>query len=172
MFVASAKLYSSACLQQWLGMNARSRHEVQPPYGLLARGAIGGLFFGTAWGGWAYYCNLKFGKPKAIDAALTQFAFSFIVTLFFSLTVDTLYDNSKTLLGKWVFAVVLPVACMLGGLVLLHSLRGTPNIFLTVLPSTSIAAMYCLWKIAHGAWFVNRKLQRVELAGQSKTIRQ
>jgi hypothetical protein len=117
----------------------------------LARGFLWGVFFGAVWGGWAYYCNFKFSPSKALNAALTQFAFSFTVTLFFSLTVDALYHNSKTLAGKWLFAFTLPVAFMLGSLVLLHSLRGTPNIFLTVLPSTSIAAMYCLWRIAHGA---------------------
>lgn len=117
----------------------------------ILKSTVGGLLFGGLWGNWAYHCNIHFGTSKAIDAALTQFFFSFIVTLFFSLTVDHLYACSRTSLHRWVFAFALPVSFMFGSLALLHGLRGTPNVLLTVLPSTVIAALYCLFRIGRGA---------------------
>ncbi len=116
----------------------------------ILKAVAAAVFFGGLWGSWAYYCNGSFGYSKAMHAALTQFSFSFVATFIFTLVVDFLYERSTSFSGKVMLAFLLPVGAMLGSLVLIHFIRGTPRIMATVLPSTAVAACYCMLKIARG----------------------
>lgn len=129
-------------------MGAETDHVARR--GSLGKGALGGVVFATLWGGWAFYINSGAGLLTSLRAAVTQGLFSFAMTFFFSVTVDYLYARADSMAGKIVLAFLVPVGVMLSALVLVHLATGTPNILLTVGPSTSLAAAYCLAKIVRG----------------------
>lgn len=111
---------------------------------------IAACFFGLLWGGWAFFCNRSYGENVALRAFVTQFTFSFSFSFFFGISVESMYQRNKTLWGKFLFAFLLPVGVLVVLLAMLHYFRGTPNIFFTILPSSSFAGLYCIVKIAKG----------------------
>jgi len=133
--------------------NRNDPPKAKPPF---YQAFLAACFFGLLWGGWAYWANRSHGTPAATKAFVTQFSFSFIATFFFALIVEHLYLSHTSWSGKILFSGILPVSFMIALLSAVHYFRGTPNILVTVTPSSTIAALYCVQKIGRGYLAVRR----------------
>ena len=96
------------------------------------------------WGGWAYFVNERSIVSSGFAAGLTQGLASGLITLIMVRAISVLI---RTLPVDGI-AVILPafiiVTITSTGLVLLHSLSGTPNILYTIAPVISVAFAFCV----------------------------
>lgn len=120
--------------------------------GRIARSHAGhalGAF--CAMGGWAYIANSAHRPEEALTAALLQGLLSAAITLTLKTAIEKLAPRFAA--GTALWAPPLLAACLSAGLLtLLHSLAGTPEVFLTIVLPLSVATIYAtvynytLWK--------------------------
>jgi len=96
------------------------------------------------WGGWAYFVNEQSLPSSGFAAGLTQGLASGLMTLIMVRAISVLIRN----LPVNSIAVILPafiiVTISSTGLILLHTLSGTPNILSTIAPVISVAFGFCV----------------------------
>lgn len=102
---------------------------------------IAGLLF---YGGWAFIINYSHGFEKAINAALTQGGYSFVITLMLALIVEWLFVRLSHF--SWRNTMVFIIAMFLLAITsfTLNRLTGTPEILLTILPGLIVSGVYTL----------------------------
>ena len=97
------------------------------------------------WGGWAFYMNGDLGIEVRIKSGLAQGAASLIITLIMVRAVAGIYcwlpNNSLRL----VLPAVITVCITGSGLVLVHTIVGTPRIFSTIFPALTVAFVFCVY---------------------------
>ncbi len=95
---------------------------------------------------WAYLINLSFGEITAIRAMLAQIILSFISTILLSNLLEKI--GSKFSKNIWLFfslAWMIPIAVLIGIMIVFHFLSGTPRIGITVAPSTIGGSIYSVF---------------------------
>lgn len=97
------------------------------------------------WGGWAWLANQAAGIAGAVRAGLLQGASSAIITLLMAAVVTRLF----MLIPSRSLAIILPpclvVSLSTSALYLIHSFGQTPNLWLTILPPSGLAFVFCLY---------------------------
>ncbi|MCG8435178.1 MAG: hypothetical protein MJA83_14215 [Gammaproteobacteria bacterium] len=114
------------------------------------------VFAALVWASWAYYVNVEFGRAIGMKAAITQGVFSFVMTFFFTSSVELLYSLSHKRSHQYLLAFVTPVSVLGVLLWLTHYFRATPNIAVTIAPSLVLAGVFCISYI-----LAQSKLRRV-----------
>ncbi|MFC4259845.1 hypothetical protein ACFOZ5_12465 [Marinobacter lacisalsi] len=102
-----------------------------------------GLAF-ALWGGWALLANWQAGVRPALMAGLLQGAMSFLVTLLMASAVIWQVRRLRRPAGKILVPTLLTVSVTGSLLYLLHTLSGTPGVWRTIVPPTTVAFFYCL----------------------------
>ncbi len=97
------------------------------------------------WALWAAYSNAEHGMATAVRAGLVQGTASFAITIYLTLSVAWLFRRCRIPHLRLVVPVLGTVAVTGSFLVLLHHLVGTPEIFATVAPPITVAALYCAY---------------------------
>ncbi len=97
------------------------------------------------WALWAAYSNAGHGFATTVRAALVQGTASFAITIYLTLSVAWLFHHCRIPRLRPVAPVLGTVAVTGSFLVLLHHLVGTPEIFATVAPPITVAALYCAY---------------------------
>ncbi len=100
----------------------------------------------TAWGGWAFLVNGNHGLKKQCISGFTQGTASFIITLILVRITAFFYNriSAKIRINRILLPAVSTVLITGSGLVIIHHLAGTPNIFYTIAPSQVIALIFCM----------------------------
>jgi hypothetical protein len=97
------------------------------------------------WALWAAYSNAGHGTATTVRAALVQGTASFAITIYLTLSVAWLFHRCRIPRLRPVIPVLGTVAVTGSFLMLLHHLVGTPEIFVTVAPPITVAALYCAY---------------------------
>jgi hypothetical protein len=97
------------------------------------------------WGGWAYYINYSFGQWARVIAAITQGLASFFITLFLVRIVTFLYFQLPDNNSQLVVPAIVAVSGTSSLLVLFHLISGTQEILFTILPTSIVAFLFCLY---------------------------
>lgn len=112
----------------------------------LQRSFLGACFGFAFYGGWAVLVNLMHGKESAIKAGLVQGIYSFILTFFMTLLLETFYLHLKRLVNAESSAIFLTVimSCFLvfSGSWYVNYVSGTPEIFNTVILGYIFGGIY------------------------------
>ncbi len=106
-----------------------------------------GIIAGLMWGAWALVANYEAGMKAALMAGATQFTMSFITASGITILVEKLLEK---LLGSTLripLAMGIPIALIFAAQYGAHSLTGTPNIIITILPALTMGSAWC---IVHG----------------------
>ena len=100
------------------------------------------LLAAVTWGGWAYLSN--FDAPSLrTDAAISQAAFSFLFTLAGVGLLEFLYAKFDCYQFREFIAVGIVSTLSLFLMVLIHTVIGTPNKTLTILPVFLVSLGFC-----------------------------
>ncbi len=94
------------------------------------------------YGGWALSINWTHGAGPAWRAAGTQAAFSFTATLAMSSIMEAVFARRPPGWQRVAFTAAVPTFLGIGVLVVAHALAGTPELFLTVLPSAAVGLLF------------------------------
>ncbi len=100
----------------------------------------------SAWGGWAFLVNGNHGLKKQFISGVTQGTASFIITLIMVRITAFFYNriSGHVRINRILLPAVSTVLITGCGLVIIHNLAGTPNIFYTIAPSQVIALIFCM----------------------------
>ena len=105
----------------------------------------------VAMGGWAFFANSAYEMPKPLFAALLQGGLSACITLFLKKTIEALAARLSGIIAL----IAPPLAAIAASFILLttlHTLAGTPEVFLTIALPFTVASLYAaiynfsLWK--------------------------
>ena len=114
----------------------------------LQRSFLGALLGFAFYGGWAVLVNLMHGKESAIKAGLVQGIYSFILTFFMTLLLETFYLQLRKVVNAERSAVCLTVlvSCSLvfAGSWYVNYVSGTPEIFNTVILGYVFGGIYSI----------------------------
>ena len=97
------------------------------------------------WGGWAFFVNSAPSNYSGVIAGLTQGSASFIITLLMVHSVQFFNGLFRQHFVKLLAPALITVACTGSGLVIVHKLASTPNIFTTIAPALTVAFVFCIF---------------------------
>lgn len=97
------------------------------------------------WGGWAVLANQSVGIAQAVLAGALQGTASAVITLIMAALATRLYHRFHHPLIKVLAPPCLIVSVSSSLLYLIHSLGQTPNLWLTIIPPSSLALAFCLY---------------------------
>lgn len=101
---------------------------------------VGGLMLWCSWAAWA---NHEHGAMHMERAVWTQFGLSLVFLLFMTSTVESIAKLSMSAFRRWVYAICGPAFAALILMLVVHQVRGTPNMWFTMAPSVFIGFSYC-----------------------------
>ncbi|GAA6138199.1 hypothetical protein NBRC116583_19460 [Arenicella sp. 4NH20-0111] len=108
----------------------------------IVSACIGFVFYG----GWAVMVNLMHGKESAVKAGLVQGVYSFILTFFMTLLLESTYRRAQNLFSSNNAAIGLTVliscSIVFSGSWWVNYLAGTPEIFNTVILGYIFGGLY------------------------------
>ncbi len=114
----------------------------------LQRSLLGAWFGFVLYGGWALLVNMMHGEDSAMRAALVQGSYSFILTFFMTLLLESIFHCVKKTFDVSVVSVLITVtlACSLvfSGSWYVNYLSGTPEIFKTVILGYVLGGLYAI----------------------------
>ncbi len=113
--------------------------------GKYFKSVVLGLLAFVLYGGWALYSNLEYGGWIASVAGITQGGMSFLITTLLSSLMMYLFEKGRTVVEKFLYAVIGTNVITLPGMCLAHYMVGTPNIVQTILPSAIIGFFFTLF---------------------------
>lgn len=113
----------------------------------LLRPLLAGVIFGGLYASWAWFANLSDGVDAAQRATLVQYVVSFVIALIFTASVDHFHEISVSFAQHILLVFLLPMSVLVIIVSSAHFFSGTPNVLLTILPSVSVAAIYCLSRV-------------------------
>lgn len=96
------------------------------------------------WGGWALLANWQAGLRPALLAGLLQGAMSFLVTLLMASAIIWQARRLRRPAGRILVPPLVTVSVTGSLLYTLHTLSGTPGVWRTIVPPTTVAFIYCL----------------------------
>jgi len=109
---------------------------------------LGALAF-IIYGSWAIFSNWEYGLKKSLTAGMTQGLMSFLITTFIAFLMIWLFDQGRSHLMRFLYAVGGTNAVAITGMVVAHLIVGTPDILQTILPSMIVGfAMTVSYSIA------------------------
>lgn len=125
-------------------MFTQSYTALSPLKRSLVSAVIGFFVYGT----WAIAVNFMHGKESAIKAGITQGLYSFTLTFFMTLLIETIYKVMMRLSpNKLVAAAATVVLCctvVFSGSWYINYLAGTPEIFNTVVLGYVLGGLYAI----------------------------
>lgn len=101
--------------------------------------------------------NLSHGIPAASVAAAKQAAYTFFFAGLVTRTCERLAVMYKDPKAAYTLAILIPSAMAIGFTYILHSLKGTPEPFLSTLPTIILAPPAFLWWSRKKRTLVDRK---------------
>ena len=112
----------------------------------IARVTLMSVGAAALYGGWAIYANWAHGLEIAGRAGITQAAFSATTTAAMSSLMEALFDRHRhrPVWTRLVLSAGVPSVIGVALLLAVHALVGTPELFLTILPSACIGSVYSL----------------------------
>lgn len=103
-----------------------------------------GLAF-LLWGGWAWLANQAANSSKAIFSGVLQGGASAVTTLIMATLVTQLFLRIRSRPLAVLLPPCLTVSISSSLLYLIHSLGQTPNLWLTIIPPSTLAFAFCLY---------------------------
>jgi hypothetical protein len=104
---------------------------------------ISAVFAFVVWGGWAFYINDA--SEARFVSATTQALASFSITLMLVHMVTYIFHRLPITPMRIVLPAAIAVSITGCGLVLAHTLVGTPQIFFTIAPALAVAFVFCVY---------------------------
>ena len=96
------------------------------------------------YGCWAYWVNRAFGEEAGIRAGVVQGSYSFFITFALTSLIEWLFRLTR----EWRFQVSFLSVGACVSLYLMswcvNALAGTPDIFMTILPSALMSSLYTI----------------------------
>ncbi|MFC1750934.1 hypothetical protein ACFL2V_19250 [Pseudomonadota bacterium] len=97
------------------------------------------------WGGWAYFINYDDSAYSGIRSGLAQGIASFVMTLSMVHVITHLYNKLSHPVSQLLFPAILVVSLTCSCLIAIHTIVGTPNIGVTILPTLIVAFLFCVY---------------------------
>lgn len=94
------------------------------------------------YGGWAYYVNMSHGEFIGLRSGLLQGGYSFILTFLTTLLMERLYRSFASHRFPALLTVLVTGVLLFTVPCIIHSIAGTPEILMTVLPGFLIGMVY------------------------------
>ncbi len=115
---------------------------------VIQRSIVSAVLGFAVYGGWGVLVNFMHGEDLALRAGLTQGSYSFVLTFFMTLLLESSYKRSDALFGGGRSAiaatVVFSCALVFTGSWLVNYVSGTPEIFKTVILGYVLGGAYSL----------------------------
>ena len=122
-----------------------ARVEPRPHVGgvrSLKRALAPSLATFIGYGSWALYVNWDHGWQRAVHAGVAQGTMSFTATLALTLIAEWLFHLAETRALGAVLAITGTPVVVIGPMVVLHWIAGTPHVARTVAPSAIVGSAY------------------------------
>lgn len=113
--------------------------EKKPITSVLISGIIAFLLYGS----WAVYANNDYGLFIALRSGFAQGLISLFVTMIMTFAMEQVFAKVKLRGLRFIFTAFGPLTILLGLMIFVHWLIGTPQILKTVLPSITVGTLYC-----------------------------
>ena len=101
----------------------------------------------VVYGSWGFFVNYAHGLTVALKAGITQGSYSFTLTLIMSLIMEGLFQLSERPKVKFSLTFFIPCLLIYSTAWSIHTLAGTPEILLTILPGATISTLYTLYTL-------------------------
>lgn len=96
----------------------------------------------ATWFAWAWWAN-RADSQQALLSGLSQGGVSFITTSIGSFLLEVLFARLGSSLAAMFATVAVVSGLSLSFMLSVHTLAGTPNLVLTILPVFSVVLLYC-----------------------------